>query len=101
MHNFLRKTGKIFVQVKNNHTFHFRFCGDIKMRYKYGKNRGNPNKFKQKRKMRNSDQLNLLSPNLQLTIQRRPTIYKINTYNLKDEGLRPILISEETYEHVL
>ena len=54
--------------TKSNHTFHFRVCGDIKRRYKYGKNRGNPNEFKQKRKIRNSDQLNLLSPNLQLTI---------------------------------
>ena len=32
-------------------------------------------------------ELNLLSPNLQLTIWRRPTIYKIIIYNLKDEAL--------------
>ena len=42
--------------------------------------------------------LNLLSLDLQLTMKRRPKIYKFNIYNLKDE---PMLITEETYEHVL
>ena len=63
-----------------NHTFHFRVCGDIKRRYKYGKNRGNPNK--QKRKIRNSDRAKFTVP--------RPTAYHIKkTYNLQNQHLQP------------
>ena len=65
-----------------NHTFHFRVCGDIKRRYKYGKNRGNPNEFKQKRKIRNSDRARFTVP--------RPTAYRIKkTYNLQNQYLQP------------
>ena len=87
MHNFLRKTGNKFVQVKipqhrANHTFHFRVCGDIKWRYKYGKNRGNPNGFKQKRKIRNSDRAKFTLP--------KPTAYYMKkTYNLQNQHLQP------------
>ena len=83
---FLRKTGNIIVQVKNPPMlitlFHFRVCGDIKRRYKYEKNRGNPNKFKQKRKITNCDRAKFTVP--------RPTGYRIKkTYNLQNQYLQP------------
>ena len=94
--HFLKKNRKHIRASKKptnaNHTFHFRVCGDIKRRYKYGKNRGNPNEFKQKRKIWNSDWAKFTVP--------KPTAYHMKkTYNLQNHYLQPKGWSSTTHAH--